>query len=104
MKKGTVVLMALALVCAIILMGILGADLARDRLRLAEINSQLEVSRAAWEDTAARKEELQAELKQLTDALKEAKLTLEEKETRAEQLRDDIAELEAEIAAGAIAE
>ena len=99
MKKGTAAMLALVLACATLLAGMLGADLARDRRRLAEINGQLEASRAAWEDTAERKEKLQAELKELTDALKEAKLTLEEKEARAEQLRAEIAQLQAEIAA-----
>ena len=99
MKKGTAAMLALVLACAMLLAGMLGADLARDRRRLAEINGQLEASRAAWEDTAERKEKLQAELKELTDALKEAKLTLEEKEARAEQLRAEIAQLQAEIAA-----
>ena len=99
MKKGTAAMLALVLACATLLAGMLGADLARDRRRLAEINGQLEASRAAWEDTAERKEKLQAEMKELTDALKEAKLTLEEKEARAEQLRAEIAQLQAEIAA-----
>ena len=99
MKKGTAAMLALVLACATLLAGMLGADLARDRRRLAEINGQLEASRAAWEDTAERKEKLQAELKELIDALKEAKLTLEEKEARAEQLRAEIAQLQAEIAA-----
>ena len=99
MKKGTAAMLALVLACATLLAGMLGADLARDRRRLAEINGQLEASRAAWEDTAERKEKLQAEMKELTDALKEAKLTLEESTSRAEELQAEIDGLKEEIQA-----
>ncbi len=54
----------------------------------------LEESRIRWEQTAAEKETLQTQLKEVRSALREAELTLEESTARAEELRLDIQELE----------
>jgi septal ring factor EnvC (AmiA/AmiB activator) len=87
-----------AIAAALVLMYATGSGILRDRERLAEMTKSLQESRARWEDTAARKEELQEELKALTEELREAKLTLEESTTRAEELKQDIEELKNQAA------
>ena len=98
MRKGEKIWLCLVMAAALCVLGVLGAGMLRDRSRMRELEGQLAVSRAAWENTAERKETLQAELKTVTEALKEAKLTLEESTARAEELRQEIARLEQEIA------
>ena len=90
-------ILAAATAAAILLAVFLGAGLIRDLNKSREMNRELAESRAAWEDTAARKEALQEELKKVTEDLREAKLTLEESTARAEELREEIARLEKEI-------
>ena len=98
MSRSMKIFLCAVMAAALILAAVIGAGIVRDRRALNEMKRELAVSRAAWEDTAARKEELQAELKTVTEDLKEAQLTLEESTTRAEELRADIAQLETEIA------
>lgn len=99
MSKTVKWMLCAAMAAAAAVAVLLGTGFFRDRRALSGMRSELAVSRAAWEDTAARKEALQAELKVVTEDLKEARLTLEESETRAEELRADISQLEEEIAA-----
>ena len=51
----------------------------------------------AWQRTAAMKEELQKELKDVQESLKDARMTLEESTERSAQLKDDIVGLEATV-------
>ncbi len=95
MKWILIAVMAVAMT----VIGILGAGILRDSRAVRELDRALAESRAAWEDTAERKEALQEDLKKVTEELREAKLTLEESTVRAEELREDIAQLEREIAA-----
>lgn len=98
MSRGMKAALAAVLIAAAALMGFLGAGILRERAEIREMSRELEESRDAWEETAARKEELQAQLKSAREELREAQLTIEESETRAEELRADIAQLEEEIA------
>ena len=98
MSKFMRLLLCAVMAAALAVAFCLGEGILRDRQKLRDLNRLLSESRAAWEDTAERKEALQEELKTVTNALKEARLTLEESDARAEELREEIAELEEEIA------
>ena len=97
--KNVKILLCAVLALAAALMMVLGGDLLRDRRQLRDLETRLSESRAAWEDTAEKKEALQAELKTAQEALKEANLTLKESEERAETVQAEIEKLEKEIAA-----
>ncbi len=92
-------LLAATVLLALLVCGSLGSRLLRDRRTLRELEAELADSRAAWEETAEKKEALQAELKTAEEALKEAKLTLQESADRAAALKEEIAALEDEISA-----
>ena len=97
MNKSTKLLLLAALTMAAVLMLVLGSDLIRDQRKLRELNSLLSESRAAWEETAEKKETLQVELRTAEEALKEANLTLKESDERAEKVQEEIETLEKEI-------
>ena len=97
MSKTHRCLCLLALLAAVGLSVFLVSGLFRLRADLSAVEQALALSRAAWEDTAERKEALQEELSVVTDALKEAALTLSESESRAEELRADIAQLQSDL-------
>ena len=99
MNKSLKRILTAVLAVALALTVYLGAGILRDRREIQALTRELAESRARWEDTAARKEALQAELKQATEALKEAKLTLEESTAREAELQADIQALEQEIQA-----
>lgn len=99
MNKTLKGMLAAVLAIALALALFLGAGILRDSREIRAMTKELAESRARWEDTAARKEALQAELKQVTEALKEAKLTLEESTARETELQADIQALEQEIQA-----
>ena len=99
MNKTLKGMLAAVLAIALALALFLGAGILRDWREIQAMTKELAESRARWEDTAARKEALQAELKQVTEALKEAKLTLEESTAREAELQADIQTLEQEIQA-----
>ena len=98
MTKSTRAALCLVMAAAIGLLAWLGSQYFRDRKTLRSLETQLSESRAAWEATAAAKEELQAELTQVNNDLREANLTIQESASRAAELRQDIAELEEDIA------
>ena len=98
MTKSTRAALCLVMAAAIGLLAFLGTQYFRDRKTLRSLETQLTESRAAWEATAAAKEEMQAELTQVNNGLREANLTIQESVTRAVELRRDIAELEEDIA------
>ena len=99
MSRPMKALLAATLLLALLVGGKLGIRLLRDQRTLKDLESELAVSRAAWEETAEKKEALQAELKTAEEALKEAKLTLQESTDRAAALKEEIAALEDEISA-----
>ena len=97
MNRGRKILLWIVMAAALGLIVRSSTGMIRDRSRLREMTAQLNASRSAWEDTAERKEKLQAELKDAQEQLKEAKLSLEESTARAEELREEIAALKSEI-------
>ena len=99
MSTGTKRLLWAAAGAAVLLMLLLGFRLWRDGQKAREMTRELSESRARWEETAARKEELQEELKAVSEELREAQLTLEESTARAAELREEISRLEEEIEA-----
>ena len=96
MKKRWKLLLPVMLLAAVLTVTCY-ADLLRDRGTLKTLTDQLTESRAAWENTAAEKEKLQEELQTVQEALKEAKLTLQESTERAEKLRTEIVQLQADL-------
>ena len=83
MTKSTRAALCLVMAAAIGLLAWLGSQYLRDRKTLRSLETQLSESRAAWEATAAAKEELQAELTQVNNDLREANLTIQESASRA---------------------
>ena len=96
-KKIMNLLLCLALVAALALMGALFLHYRSLGSRLADLQSQVSVSMAAWKQTDAAKLDLQKERDELKDSLKEAKLSLTEAQDRAKSFREDIKSLEQEI-------
>ena len=97
MSKGMKTVFWGTMAMAILVMALLGSDLSRDWESAKALDQEVRESRARWEDTAERKEALQAELKGVTETLREAKLTIEESANRAEELEEEILQLRQEI-------
>ena len=96
-KKQMNIFLCLALVAALALMGVLFLHYRSIGSQLADLQSQVSVSMAAWKQTDAAKLDLQKERDELKDSLKEAKLSLTEAQDRAKSFREDIKSLEQEI-------
>ena len=99
MNKSLRIPLVLAALAALLLMVFLCVHYLRGNQELSALEAEVEASRTAWETTAAEKEALQAELKQVSNDLKEANLSLSESTERADELRADIETRKEEIAA-----
>ena len=97
MNKSLRCFCLLALAAALGLSVFLVSGLFRLQADLSAAEQALALSRSAWETTAEQKEALQEELSVVTDALKEANLTLSESESRAEELRVEIVQLQSDL-------
>ncbi len=97
--KNERLVLCIVLVLACTLTGVLYTSLFSSRQDLQRRQSALTESRSRWEAIAAEKEELQAELKTVTNNLREARLSRSEAEARAAELNADIQALKEEISA-----
>ena len=98
-SRALYIFLLVACIAALILSIGLFADLAAQRKALSDIEKALETSMATWQQIAAEKEALQADLAQLKSDLREAELTLEESATQEEKLTAEIDQLTQEIEA-----
>ena len=96
MKTRPVILL-LVMAAAILMISVLSVHYRDLSEQLKTKEGMLAASREAWEKTAAEKEALQVELKQLKDELKEARLSLDEAVERSGSIRKDIEDLNNEI-------
>lgn len=97
MKKSLVLSLWAAALAAVLLMVLFTSDYLNSRNELNLTKTQLAESRKTWENTAAEKEKLQDQLKQIRDDVKEADLSLRESTERAEELRAEIETLKKDI-------
>ncbi len=96
--KPIKILLCLAAVAALALSVVLALHFAGLNRQIRQQEVLLDESRAAWEKTAAEKEALQDERKQLNSDLREAQLTLSESRERAQELQEENDTLRQEIA------
>ncbi len=98
MSKWMKALLCVTIVFALSVMFVLGKNYFSSAAVIREKTAELEQSRNTWEQIAAEKEALQAELKTVNEQLREAELTRSEALENAEKLQGDIGILEQEIA------
>lgn len=88
--NSTLLLLSLVLVAAIALSVSLYSQRAALTDQVNAMTLELEKSRNSWETTAALKEQMQAELNTVTEALREAQLTIQEAEKTTEKYNAQI--------------
>ena len=97
MSKQLRWILCIVMAAAVTLIAVCSASFLDLGRQLHDCEDQLAASRESWENTAAEKEVLQADLKTLRETLKEASLSLSEATERAEELKADISSLQKEI-------
>lgn len=97
MNKHLKIWLCIVMASAIALIAFCAVDYLSLGSRLRDCEKRLAESRAAWEQIAADKVEIQKELKAKKENLKEAELTLSESAERAEELKTEIELLKQEI-------
>lgn len=95
-SRSSRVLLALLCAFALMLTGWVYSQYRAMRAELRGIQTDLDASLAAWQQTAADKEELQAELKEVNAALREAQLSLDESTQKTEDMAPQIEALREE--------
>ena len=99
MNKQFKIWLCIVMAVAFALMAFSAADYLSLGSLLRDCEIRLSESRAAWEQIAADKVEIQKDLKAKKEDLKEAELTLSESAVRAEELKAEIELLKQEIEA-----
>lgn len=91
-KNTTMIALAVVLAVAVILSLVLFNQSRNLSAQVDTLTEELTESRATWENTAAEKETIEAELKGAQDALREAETALEESTTKIGSLQTELDE------------